>query len=211
MKIIEVKPLVFPEVRIIRYARFSDERGFFSEVYKRSDFQNSEQLKFFKNKELTQINISYSKKQVVRGLHFQCNPQMDKLVRTIQGSMIDLFMDIRRGSPNFGKIAAQEMSSHAGDTKNAWIWVPVGFAHGVVFLEDTFIEYFCTAEYNPRGEVTISPVAKDIDWSSCDKNLKAIVGKIIEDGPIISAKDKNGLSVSDWKNHPDSQNLLFKP
>jgi len=210
MEILEVASLIFPEVKTISYARFSDERGFFAEVYKRSDFQNNAKLHFLKNKELTQINISYSKKGVVRGLHFQLNPKMDKLVRIIQGRMIDVFMDIRIGSPNFGKIAAYEMSSHEEDRQNQWIWIPVGFAHGVVFLENTLIEYICTAEYNLQGEVTISPIAKDIDWSLCDENLKAQVYKMIKERSVMSEKDKSGLSVSGWKNHPDSQNLLFK-
>lgn len=209
MKIIEVASLTFPEVKTISYPRFSDRRGFFGEVYRKSDFQNNPKLNFLKNKELTQVNISYSKKRVVRGLHFQWNPEMDKLVRVIQGRMVDLFMDIRRDSPNFGKIAGYGMSSQVVEGQNEWIWIPVGFAHGIVFLEDTLIEYFCTAEYNPQGEVTISPVGKDINWSLCDKNLKGQVDKIIKEEPIISEKDKNGFSVSDWKAHPASQSLLF--
>ncbi len=207
MKVIEVKSVVFPEVRIIRFARFSDERGFFSEVYRKSDFQKNDELHFLRDTEIIQANISFSIKNVIRGLHFQWNPEMGKLVRTIQGRMIDLFLDIRIDSPTFGKIGAYELGSHVEELENQWIWIPSGFAHGVVFLEDTMLEYFCSAEYNAPGETTISLLAKDIDWSLCDKNLKVQVDSIIQQGPIMSEKDRNGLSVAEWKNNPASRNV----
>lgn len=207
MQIVEVKSIFFPEIKIIRFARFSDRRGFFSEVFKKSDFQKKEELYFLKNIEILQANISFSKKNVVRGLHFQWNPAMGKLIRIIQGKIIDLFLDVRSTSPVFGKIGAYEMSSDLNQTENQWIWIPPGFAHGVVFLEETILEYFCSTEYNPRGEETISPMAKDIDWSLCETKLKQIVQKIFQNNPIISDKDKKGHSLIDWKKITASRNI----
>ena len=210
MKILQVKSLEFPEVKVISYAHFNDERGFFTEVYRKSDFQNNPQLAFMKNFEFNQTNVSYSKKGVIRGLHFQWDPYIAKLARTVQGRMIDLFLDIRKNSPTFGKIGAYNMPAKYEDQENQWIWIPVGFAHGGVYLEDSSIEYFCTGEYNPQTEAGISPIANDIDWSVCDKNLRQIVSEIIQNKPLISEKDKKGHTVSSWKKSPNSDNFLFK-
>lgn len=203
MKIAEVKSLVFPEVKIIRFGRFPDERGFFTETYKHSDFQNISELSFIKDISFLQTNVSYSKKNVIRGLHFQHNPLQGKLIRTMVGHMIDLFLDIRVGSPHFGQIAAQDMPGEPDQDYDQWIWIPPGFAHGFVALKETYIEYFCTAEYGPGGEAAISPFASDIDWSMCDSQLKTVVDSVITD-PIISDKDKNAHTLSSWKANPNS-------
>lgn len=194
MKILEIKPLVFPEVKVIKFSRFSDNRGYFTELYKKSDFQK---IDFLKDKEFVQNNESLSKAGVVRGLHFQWNPYQEKLVRTVQGSMVDLFLDIRVGSPTFGKIGAYNMSNQPESDYDQWIWIPVGFAHGNIFLEETIIEYYCTAEYSPSTEASISPLSKDIDWSLVDKNLKNLVDQICQN-PNISEKDKNGFTLDEW-------------
>ena len=107
MKIIEIKSLAIPDVKVIRFARFADHRGYFTESFRRNDFNG---LDFLKGLEFLQSNESFSKKETVRGLHFQWDPAMGKLVRTLNGHMIDMVMDIRKGSPTFGKIIAQEMA-----------------------------------------------------------------------------------------------------
>ena len=71
------------------------------------------------------------------------------------------------------------MPSHPGDDFSQWIWVPPGFAHGNVFLLDTTIEYFCSGEYNPECEASISPLADDLDWSLCDPTLKDQFSEIV--------------------------------
>ena len=101
MKIIDVKSTTFKEVKVIRFQRFTDNRGYFTETYRKSDFQKNPMLKFLRNKYFVQTNASYSRNKVIRGLHFQFNPYMDKLVRTVRGRMVDLFLDIRIGSPTF--------------------------------------------------------------------------------------------------------------
>jgi dTDP-4-dehydrorhamnose 3,5-epimerase len=209
MKIIEVKQLPLPEVKVTRFARFPDDRGYFTEVYKQSDFWNGEQLSFLKNQPILQITESHSKKGVMRGLHTQWSPFMGKLIRTISGHMVDMVMDIRLGSPNFGKVVAHDMPSNSANNYGEWIWVPPGFAHGNFFFEETTIEYLCTGEYSPGNEVGISPLSADLDWSVCDTKLKAQFDEAVKQGPIISAKDQAGLTLTQWKNDPRSQNFKF--
>jgi dTDP-4-dehydrorhamnose 3,5-epimerase len=209
MKIVEVKETLFPEVKVIKYGRFPDKRGYFAETFKKSDLQTNSQLTFLKDFEIKQANISFSKKNVIRGLHFQWNPNMGKLVRTISGRMIDLFLDIRYSSPNFGRIAAWDMPSLPLDETNQLIWIPEGFAHGSLFTEDTFIEYYCNSEWNPKTEASITPLAADIDWSLCDKKLKREFDEIIHDTYLMSEKDKGGMTVSDWQKDPRAKNFIF--
>jgi dTDP-4-dehydrorhamnose 3,5-epimerase len=145
----------------------------------------------------------------VRGLHFQWNPYMGKLVRTLHGHMVDLVLDIRKGSPSFGRAIAYDMPSHFGEDSNEWIWVPPGFAHGNVFLEDTSIEYFCSGEYSPGNEAGISPLAGDIDWSLCDPGLRETFHDIASSSSLITDKDRDGLSVSAWKRDERSENFIY--
>src|SRR5258708_101271 len=152
MNVLEVKALALPEIHVIRFGRFRDQRGYFTEHFRRSDLHTSPHTPFLKGVEFVQGNESFSWAGTVRGLHFQWNPYMGKLVRTLHGHMIDLVLDIRKGSPAFGKIIAYDMPTRKTDDFNEWIWVPPGFAHGNVFPEDTSIEYFCTGEYSPKCE-----------------------------------------------------------
>ena len=205
MKILEVKTLIFPEVKVIKFTRFCDNRGYFTETLRRSDFE-----KVIPNFLIKQVNESCSKKGVVRGLHFQWNPYMGKLVRVISGYIIDLFLDIRKNSPTFGKIGGYELTSSSFDQSNHWIWIPVGFAHGVVCLEKSTIEYLCTGEYSPNCEAGISPLASDINWSFCDKKIKAKFDKLVKKGAIISEKDRQGLSVEEWGEDERAENFIYK-
>lgn len=79
--------------------------------------------------------------------------------------MIDLFLDIRKGSPNYGMAAAYDMRSSSDNDFAEWIWIPPGFAHGNFFTQESTIEYMCSGEYSPDCEATISPLATDLDWS----------------------------------------------
>lgn len=209
MRIIKVEKLAFPEVKVIHFARFTDQRGYFTEHFRKSDFLNHSEIDFIKGIEFVQCNESFSKKGTVRGLHFQWNPYMGKMVRTISGHMIDLVLDIRKNSPNFGKIIAYDMPSNFEDDSNQWIWVSPRFAHGNLFLKDTLIEYLCTGEYNPNCEAGISPLAPDIDWSICDKKLKLGFEKVAKTTKLISEKDRNGLSISEWKRDERSNNFIY--
>lgn len=209
MKIVEVKQTVFSEVKLIIYRRFQDERGFFTETFNKKEFEINSSTSFLKDFEIKQINMAYSKKNVIRGLHFQWTPYMGKLLRVIKGRMVDLFLDIRLGSPNFGKIATYEMDSSVTDETNQLIFIPVGFAHGVAVLTDTFVEYYCDSTWNPKTEASITPLAADIDWSLCNKKLKEEFDKVVSNRFFMSKKDKEGMTVSQWKKDPRSKNFIY--
>jgi dTDP-4-dehydrorhamnose 3,5-epimerase len=209
MKIVEVKTLQINAVKVIGFARFCDHRGYFTEHYRKSDFANHPQIEFMKNVEFVQCNESYSRKGTVRGLHFQWNPHMGKLVRTLSGRMVDMVLDIRKGSPTFGKIICYDMPVIQSADHSEWVWVPPGFAHGNFFTEDTMIEYFCSGQYSPGCEACISPLAKDIDWSLCDIELKKLFDGIDSAGPLITDKDKNGFSVQQWEKTGNSEQFIY--
>ena len=208
MKFLEMKSLSIPAIKVIRFARFCDHRGYFTEPLRNSQFQN--EIPFMKGVQFVQINESFSKSGVVRGLHFQWSPYMGKLVRTVHGRMVDLFLDIRKGSPFFGKAAAYEMSVSPVDEYAEWIWVPPGFAHGNYFTENSTIEYLCSGEYSPGCEAGISPVAKDIDWSLCDAELKQEIDALMKADAIMTDKDKNGLSLERWASDERSEQFLYE-
>jgi dTDP-4-dehydrorhamnose 3,5-epimerase len=162
-----------------------------------------------KEVEFLQCNESYSKRGTVRGLHFQWNPYMGKLVRTLAGRMIDMVLDIRKYSPTFGKIILYDMPTNHEADYSEWIWVPPGFAHGNFFTEDTMIEYFCSGEYSPDCEAGISPLAEDIDWSLCDPELKEKFVDIAPSTTLITDKDKNGLTLDAWLNDNRADNFIY--
>jgi dTDP-4-dehydrorhamnose 3,5-epimerase len=205
MKIESIKSLAIPDIKVIRFARFVDSRGYFTESYSRRDF-NPLGL----NWNAVQINESYSKEITIRGLHFQWNPYMGKLVRTVYGHLIDVLLDIRLGSPYFGKLIAYDMPSLLDDNYNESIWAPPGFAHGTIFLKDTLIQYVCSGEYSQGCEAGISPLANDIDWSLCDLNLKNTIDDIKLNKDLkITEKDKNAFSLEQWKNNINSEKFIY--
>jgi dTDP-4-dehydrorhamnose 3,5-epimerase len=132
-----------PDVILIKPKVFGDARGFFIESYKQSLFEKHGITNNF-----IQDNHSMSAKGVLRGLHYQLNPQAQgKLVRCVNGAVFDVAVDIRRGSPTFGKWVSYELSA-----ENKYIlWIPAGFAHGFITLENnTEFLYKTTAEYAPE-------------------------------------------------------------
>jgi dTDP-4-dehydrorhamnose 3,5-epimerase len=209
MKILSVEQLEIPEIKVIRFARFRDERGYFTEHFRRDDFDTNPLTPFMAGVEFAQANESFSRATTVRGLHFQWNPYMGKLVRTLHGHMLDVVLDIRKGSPSFGKAIAYDMPSDGSEEFNEWIWVPPGFAHGNTFLEDTSIEYFCSGQYSPGNEAGISPLAEDIDWSLCDGNLWQTFHDVASSTHLMTDKDRDGLSVSTWEGDERSNNFIY--
>ncbi len=210
MKIIEVKTLAFSEIKVITFGRFLDDRGYFSEPFRRSDFKQNLGSHGMKDVEFVQANESYSKKGAVRGMHFQWNPYMGKLVRVVYGHAVDMALDIRRGSPNFGKMIGYEMVASLEKDFGEWIWLPPGFAHGMFFLEDSMVEYFCSGEYSSGYEAGISPLAPDIDWSACDPAIKKLFDDVILKTPFITDKDKNGFTLKSWLSNEKSNNFLYQ-
>jgi dTDP-4-dehydrorhamnose 3,5-epimerase len=209
MKILSVQPLAIPDVKVIRFVRFIDDRGYFTEPYRKSELHGYPELNELFDVKFVQINESFSKLGVCRGLHFQWNPFMGKLVRTIYGHMVDLVLDIRKGSPTLGKILAYNMPTTLADDFGEWIWVPPGFAHGNFFLQETRIEYLCSGEYSPKCEAGISPLSEDLDWSLCHEELKILFDATVRKTGMLSEKDQNGFSLNKWLKDTRSNNFIF--
>ncbi len=163
---------IFPKV-------FGDQRGFFLETYNEVRYQD-----IINNRQFVQDNFSSSNKGVLRGLHLQLPPySQGKLVQVLTGSAIDVAVDLRKNSKTFGQHVTVFLSSE----KRNQFWIPEGFAHGFLALEDnTIFSYKCTNYYNPKSEVTIL-------WN--DRNLQ--IDWQIEN-PIISPKDQEGVFFKDF-------------
>lgn len=137
--------LEIPDVVLIEPVVFGDERGFFKEIYKRTPFlANGVPYDF------VQANVSLSRRGVVRGLHYQLRPmEQGKLVTVLRGRVLDVAVDIRRGSPWYGRYVAVELS----EDNHRLLWIPPGFAHGFQALEDnTLVLYLVTKEYSREHE-----------------------------------------------------------
>lgn len=204
MKIKSITQLKLTQIYLINYHRFRDERGYFSETYNQNDFINlSNTISSLSQFSIIQTNESYSKKGVIRGLHFQWNPIMGKLVRPLSGHLIDIVLDVRLNSPTFGKAILCDLPVNTDNTEATMIWIPPGFAHGVLFPEDSLIEYACTGTYNPAGEVGINPFDPAIDWSLADTRLLEVFKQASVSG-IVSPKDKAGIALSEWKSNSNA-------
>jgi dTDP-4-dehydrorhamnose 3,5-epimerase len=158
---------------------FKDSRGYFLESYNYETFKKSGIDVNF-----VQDNQSFSCKGTLRGLHFQNIPYSQvKLVRVITGSIIDVAVDIRKGSKTYGKYYSVELS---GENKKM-LYIPDGFAHGFLTLEDnTIVQYKCSNVYNKESE-------GGIIWNDPDININWG----LMDEPIISDKDKNNILFKD--------------
>ena len=211
MNILSVTALAIPDVKVIRFARFTDHRGYFTEPFRRSDIDRHAELGFLRALPLPQMNESWSRAGVVRGLHFQWNPGMGKLLRTVQGRMIDIFLDIRHGSPTVGQAAMYELAAADDRHHDEWIWVPPGFAHGNFFTVESRIEYLCSDEYNPACEAGISPLSPDIDWTHCPQGLRDEFARLIRGSHLLSDKDRDAPTLGAWMADPRSQNFSYQP
>ena len=204
MRVQSVHDSALPGVRTIVFKRFRDPRGYFTETFRESDVRAI--IPAFR---IVQANESFSHAGVLRGLHFQWAPYMGKLVRTVRGRMIDVVLDLRVGSPAYGKIMLFDLKAdETGDT-STWIWVPPGCAHGALFPVDTTIEYFCTGEHAPGNEACISPFDAGIDWSLVPRELVQLWDGW-RDRAEVSAKDRNGgRSLRDWKGSPEARAAAY--
>ncbi|ADY01425.1 dTDP-4-dehydrorhamnose 3,5-epimerase [Vulcanisaeta moutnovskia 768-28] len=137
--------LEIPDVILVEPVVFPDIRGFFAELYKRTDF-----LAGGVPHDFVQVSLSKSRRGVVRGLHYQLKPmEQGKLVTVVKGRVVDVAVDVRRGSPWFGKYVMVELSAD----NPRLLWIPPGFAHGFQALEDdTLFLYLQTKEYSPQHE-----------------------------------------------------------
>lgn len=162
-----------PEVKIIEPAVFGDARGFFLESYNQRTLASLGIHASF-----VQDNHSRSSQNVLRGLHYQVQQTQGKLVRVVSGSVFDVAVDIRRGSPTFGKWVGVELTAE----NKRMFWIPPGFAHGFVVLsESADFLYKATDYYAPQSERTILWNDPDIGIQWPHKGV-----------PLLSAKDKAG-------------------
>ncbi len=163
--------------RLLSITKFKDERGFFTELCP-GFIEDTLGVKFF------QDNLSFSKRGVVRGLHYQWSAPMGKLVSVISGSIVDHVVDIRVGSVNFGRCYSYNLSEES----NSMLWVPPGFAHGFEALEDSYVHYKCSSVYNSESEGSINIF---------DKSLKIPLQTVIND-VIISERDRAAISFDEY-------------
>lgn len=151
------------DLKIIEPKRFGDARGWFSEVYSLERYRE-----FGINAEFVQDNESFSSRGVVRGLHWQAAPHTQaKLVRAARGSVWDVAVDIRKGSKTYGKHVAVELSAENGRQ----LFIPRGFAHGFVVLEDnTLFSYKCDNYYCAAADrgIRFDDLALGIQWPKMD-------------------------------------------
>ncbi|MCW1888157.1 MAG: dTDP-4-dehydrorhamnose 3,5-epimerase [Candidatus Moranbacteria bacterium] len=176
MNVIETK---IPGLLIIEPKVFGDERGFFVETYNEPRYKE-----MGISGDFVQDNLSKSKKGVLRGLHYQAPPfDQGKLVTVLSGAVLDVAVDIRFGSPTFGQYVAVELTAE----NKKQFWIPAGFAHGFVTLEDdTVFAYKCTNVYSPEHDrgVKYDDPAIGIEWPE--------VGEL-----TISEKDQNQPMLKD--------------
>jgi dTDP-4-dehydrorhamnose 3,5-epimerase len=175
-------PTSLPEVILLEPRVFADERGFFFESYN---------LKIMASVGITenfvQDNHSRSCRNVLRGLHYQVKHPQGKLVRVAEGEILDVAVDMRRSSSNFGRWAAVRLS---GENKRM-LWIPAGFAHGFrVLSEKAHVLYKATDFYAPEHERTLA-------WN--DPDLK--INWELDGEPIVSAKDQRGVAFRDAESY----------
>jgi len=177
------------EVVVIASQIFQDSRGFFMETYREDEFK-----RLGLPTQFLQDNHSRSTKGVLRGLHFQWEPPMGKLMRVTLGTAFLVAVDIRKASPTLGKWAGVTASAE----NRYQVWAPAGFARGFCVLSDRAeIQYKCTGLYNNKGESGIRWDDPDIgiEWPICDA--------------LLSEKDRYAQTLTQWLSRPESANFSY--
>jgi len=183
----KVTPTSLPDVLIIEPHAFEDKRGFFMETYHQKRYEQFNIPCIF-----VQDNLSHSARGILRGLHYQLNYPQAKLIQVINGAIFDVAVDIRQGSPTFGKWTG----IHLSDKNRCQMFVPEGFAHGFCVLSETAdVLYKCTDFYAPddEGGILWSDPNIGIEWPIAD--------------PILSEKDNN---YSRLKDIPEGQLPIYR-
>jgi dTDP-4-dehydrorhamnose 3,5-epimerase len=178
-------------VAVLKSEFFQDDRGFFVEEFRSDQFKElGLPYKF------VQENHSGSVKNVLRGLHFQWNPPMAKLMRVLSGTAFLVAVDIRKESPTLGQWFGIEISSD----ERKQLYAPAGFARGFCVLSDyAEIQYLCTGVYNPHGE-------SGIRWNDPEFGIEWPVKD-----PILSGKDEKAQLLNEWLKTENSKHFTFDP
>lgn len=180
----QIKSTPLPGVLLIEPRVFGDNRGFLYESFNARAFREQTGI----DAQFVQDNHSKSARNVLRGLHYQIRHAQGKLVRVTSGAVLDVVLDIRRGSPTFG----QWCSSVLSEANKLQLWIPPGFAHGFSVLEDgTEFLYKTTDYWMPEHERTIlwNDPALAIDWQ-------------LQTPPLLSDKDQHGVLLRDAEVFP---------
>jgi dTDP-4-dehydrorhamnose 3,5-epimerase len=177
------------EVVVLVSTAFADDRGHFMETYREDQFREMGLPTSF-----VQDNHSYSRKGVVRGLHFQWEPAMGKLMRVTRGAAYLVAVDLRLGSPTLGKWVGIE--STAENRKQ--VWAPASFARGFCALtDDVEVQYKCTGTYNGKAE-------SGIRWDDPEIGIEWPVRDV-----IISEKDRRAQTLAEWLTSPNARHFLY--
>lgn len=186
---IKIESRHFGDVVVLAPQVFEDERGFFMETFRVDQFHE-----LGLPTEFAQDNHSRSKRGVLRGLHFQWDPPMGKLMRITFGSAFLVAVDIRKNSPTLGRWCGVEVSAE----NKRQVWAPAGYARGFCVLSDfAEVQYKCTGLYNSRGESGIrwDDPSVSIDWPISN--------------PELSQKDRVAQTLADWLATPDSNHFQY--
>lgn len=179
--------LAIPDVVLLEHEAFEDERGYLMEVYRREQFRELGLPELF-----VQLNESRSARNVIRGLHFQWDPPMGKVVRVVNGAAFLVAVDIRHDSPTLGQWVGATISSD--DRKQ--MWAPAGFARGLCALADnTRVQYLCTGTYNASTE-------SGVRWNDPEIGVVWPV-----DQPRVSERDRRAQTLREWMARPEAKNF----
>jgi len=174
---------------VVASQAYRDERGFFMEAFRSDQFEALGLPTKF-----VQDNHSFSRKGVIRGLHFQWDPPMGKLMRVTRGTAFLVAVDIRKGSPTLGKWVGTEAS--AENMKQ--VWAPAGFARGFCALTDAVeVQYKCTGTYNGKAESAIR-------WDDSDIGITWPVRDV-----IISEKDRKAQTLAEWLASANARHFVY--
>jgi len=174
-------------VLVVKPDMFQDQRGFFQEVFREDEYQANGLPTNF-----VQFNHSGSVKNTVRGLHFQWEPPMGKLMRVSHGAAFLVAVDIRKGSPTLGKWFGATLKAE----ERRLVWAPAGFARGFAVLSDfAEIEYLCTGIYNSAAE-------SGVRWNDPEIGIDWPVSE-----PTLSAKDSSAQTLAEWLARPEAANF----
>jgi dTDP-4-dehydrorhamnose 3,5-epimerase len=185
----EVESRHLGEVLVFVAKSFADQRGYLMETYREDQFRDLGLPSTF-----VQDNHSYSRKGVVRGLHFQWSPPMGKLMRVTRGAAFLVAVDLRFGSPTLGKWVGVE----ATPENRRQVWAPADFARGFCALtDDVEVQYKCTGIYNAKAESAIR-------WDDPQIGIEWPV-----QNPLVSDKDRNAKTLADWLASADASQFQY--
>ena len=187
---VQIESRQLGDVVVLAPEVFEDQRGFFMETFRTDQFKT-----LGLPSEFVQDNHSGSVRGVLRGLHFQWEPPMGKLMRVTRGSAFLVAVDIRKGSPTLGKWFGAEISA----VNRKQVWAPAGFARGFCVLSDyAEIQYKCTGVYNSKGEAGIR-------WDDPDVGIKWPISDA-----LLSEKDRKAPTLAEWLASPPSDHFLYQ-